>query len=189
MPNGHAPEHDPEDRYAPAVDGDDPRPSKTRLKQQMHELQVLGEELASLSDERLARIEMPDSLREAVQTLRVTRSHEGRRRQLQYVGKLMRTADPEPICEALAAVRLGSAQATLELHRAERWRAELVAGDEAITRWVHTYPQTDVQQLRQLVRAARKDAAAAAEQRSGRGFRDLFQFVRKVLDDESTSAG
>lgn len=163
----------------------DERPSKTQLKKAMHELQELGEALAALAEERLDRIAMPESLRDAVHELRRTRSHEGRRRQLQYVGKLMRSADVTPIREAVAAAQLGRARDTLTLHRAERWRAELIDGDEALTRWMDQHPASDVQALRSLIRAARKDAAASAspEQRSGRAFRELYQFVRQVLDD------
>lgn len=163
---------------------DEGRPSKTRLKQQMHELQALGEELAALPENRLAATDMPEALREALMTYRRTRSHEGRRRQLQYVGKQMRAADPEPLREAVAAFKLGSAQDTLTLHEAERWRDELVAGDEAATRWAAQYPRSDLQRLRSLVRAARKDAAASTEQRSGRGYRELFQFIKPWLQDE-----
>jgi ribosome-associated protein len=164
--------------------GGDERPSKTQLKQQMHELQALGEELAALPESRLAATEMPEALREALMTYRRTRSHEGRRRQLQFVGKQMRAADPEPLREAVAAFKLGSAQDTLRLHEAERWRDELIAGDEALTRWAGLYPRSDLQRLRSLVRAARKDTSASPEQRSGRGYRELFQFIKPCLQDE-----
>lgn len=165
------------------------KPSKTRLKKESHDLQDLGLELEKLPRARIEAIEMPENLRDAILELKRTKSHEGRRRQLQYVGKLMRTADAEPIREALAALQLGSAKATLALHRAERWRAELIASDDALTRWVDEHPGTDVQQLRNLVRAARKDATIAPEQRSGKGFRDLYQFVRGMLDDKARAAG
>src|SRR6185369_15805189 len=114
---------------------------------------------------------------------RRTKSHEGRRRQMQYVGKQMRSTDPEPLREAVAAFKLGSATETLKLHEAERWRDELVADDGALTRWAQTHPESDLQRLRSLVRAARKDAAAAPEQRSGRGYRELFQFIKPWLDE------
>lgn len=164
------------------------RPSKTQLKKQMHELQELGEALVALPDDRLDGIEMPDSLREAVRELKRTRSHEGRRRQLQYVGKLMRSAEVEPIREAVAAAQLGRAKDTLTLHRAERWRTELIDSDDALTRWTDQHAGTDVQALRSLIRAARKDAAAAPEQRNGRAYRELFQFVRQALDEGNEEA-
>jgi len=107
-----------------------------------------------------------------------TKSHEGRRRQMQYVGKLMRRIDVEPLREAVASLQLGHAKDSLALHEAERWRAELIASDDALTGWLEQHPGADVQQLRSLIRAARKDAAAAPEQRSGRAFRDLFQYIK-----------
>ena len=141
------------------TDGVD-RPSKTRLKKAMHELQELGEALTTLADDRLAALSLSETLLEAVHAYRRTRSHEGRRRQLQYIGKLMRHADAEPIRQAVAASQLGRAHDALALHQAERWRDELLAGDEALTRWMQAHPQTDLQQLRSLIRSARKDAAA-----------------------------
>lgn len=166
-----------------------PKPSKTRLKKESHDLQDLGLELEKLPPARIRAIPMPENLCDAILELKRTKTHEGRRRQLQYVGKLMRSVDPEPLRDALAALHLGSAKATLDLHRAERWRAELIASDDVLTRWVDEHPGTDVQQLRNLVRAARKDAAAAPEQRSAKGFRELFQFVRAALDEKARAEG
>ncbi len=159
------------------------KPSKTRLKQQAHDLQALGAELAALPANRLKDLAMPEALRDAIAEYRRIKSFEGQRRQLQYIGKQMRFADPGPLREAVDAFKLGSAKDTLALHEAERWRDELVAGDEALTRWAASFPGSDLQRLRSLVRAARKDAAAAHEQRNGRGYRELFQFVKPWLVD------
>jgi len=160
----------------------DARPSKTQLKRQSQDLQTLGLAVSELSAERLAAIDLPDALRIAIVELRRTKSHEGRRRQLQYVGKLMRSADEAALREAVAAATLGSAKATLALHEAERWRAELIADDEAMTRWQQMHPDTDTQQLRSLVRAARRDAAALApEARQPKSFRELFQFIKPLI--------
>jgi ribosome-associated protein len=152
----------------------------------MHELQALGQALTELPAERLTAVEMPDRLRSAIDEYLRTRSHEGRRRQMQYIGKLMRLADAEPLREAVAAFRLGSAQDALRLHQAERWRAELVLDDDALARWAQAYPSSDLQQLRSLVRAARTDAADAAGQRHGRGWRALFQFVKPFVGQSPT---
>jgi len=131
---------------------------------------------------------MPDGLRDAIAEYKRTRSFEGRRRQLQYIGKQMRFADEAPLREAVAAFKLGSARDTLTLHEAERWRDELVADDEALTRWAAECPGSDLQRLRSLVRAARKDAAAAPEQRNGRGYRELFQFIKPWLGADAAPA-
>jgi len=155
------------------------RPSKTQLKKVSHELQDLGEALVALPDTRLATLEIPERLRDAVLEYKRTRTHEGKRRQMQYVGKLMRAVDVAPIRQAVDDMRLGRARDALALHESERWRAELIADDEAATRFLARHPQCDAQQLRALVRSARKDAALVAEKRSGRAFRDLFQFVKQ----------
>ncbi|HWP20704.1 MAG TPA: ribosome biogenesis factor YjgA [Burkholderiaceae bacterium] len=159
------------------------RPSKTQRKKAMHELQDLGDALAALPAHKLAEVDMPESLREAILEFQRTRSHEGRRRQMQYIGKLMRGADPQPLREAVAEHQLGRARDALELHRAERWREDLLADDQALTRWMAEHPDCDVQQLRALIRAARKDAAATPEQRSGRAYRELFQFIKPYLQE------
>lgn len=186
MPRKAAPHRGLDVHYGDADPDDaDARPSKSALKRQSHDLQALGLEVAELPDQRLAATPMPDGLREAILEYRRTKSHEGRRRQLQYVGKLMRSADEEALREAVAAATLGSAKETLALHEAERWRAELLADDAALTRWVSEHPQEDVQHLRALVRSARDetraDAAPGAAVRQGRAFRDLFRHVRQTL--------
>lgn len=169
------------DQYPPTEASEAPqRPSKTQLKKTMHELQDLGEALVALPDDRIAALPLSETLRSAIDEFRRTRSHEGRRRQMQFIGKLMRGTDPDPIREAVAAMQLGSAQDSLALHQAELWRTDLIAGDDALTAWTAAHPGSDLQQLRSLVRAARKDAAALPEQRSGRAYRELFRFVKQA---------
>jgi ribosome-associated protein len=169
-----SPRPDPED----STDADDSRPSKTRLKKESHDLQDLGEALVGLPANRLEGLGLSERVLDAVAEYKRTRTHEGKRRQMQYIGKLMRGVDAAPIREAVASSQLGQAKDSLALHEAERWRVELMASDDALTRWTTDHPQTDLQQLRSLIRAARKDAAAAPEQRSGRAFRELFQFIK-----------
>lgn len=169
------PEPEPADAYVFE------KPSKTRLKAQAHELQALGEALVAMPPSRLKDVPMPEGLRDAIAQYRRTKSFEGQRRQLQFVGKQMRFADEAPLRAAVDAFKLGSAKDTLALHETERWRDELVANDDALTRWAAEFPASDLQRLRSLVRAARKDAAAALEQRNGRGYRELFQFIKPWL--------
>lgn len=170
----------PDPALAPARDE---RPSKSARKRDAHQQQALGQALSALSEGALAATPMPESLRDALLELRRTRSHEGRRRQLQYVGKLMRQADLEPLREAVAAATLGRASDALRLHEAEAWRARLVDGDEALTEWMAAHPATDLPQLRSLIRHARKDAALPPEQRHGRAWRELFRFLMPHLSD------
>jgi ribosome-associated protein len=157
------------------------RPSKSAAKRASHELQALGKALLEMPESRLIDIDMPERLREALATWKTTKSFEGKRRQLQFIGKVMREVDAEPLREAVATFQLGHARDALQLHKLERWRQELLNDDaDALTRWMAAYPATDVQQLRNLVRQARKDAAAAPEQRSGRAFRELFQVLKDI---------
>ena len=170
---------------ADAAFDEEGRPSKSQRKRDSHALQTLGDEVAALPASRLNALELPENLREAIRELHRTRSHEGRRRQVQFIGKLMRQVDPAPLQEAVAQFKLGGAQDALALHQAERWREELLADDGAVTRWMAEQPGTDTQQLRTLIRHARlevrPDAAAGTAVRQGRHFRDLFQFIKAQL--------
>jgi ribosome-associated protein len=154
------------------------RPSKSQRKRDMAALQALGAELVALAPERLRRVELPDELREAIgQAGRIT-AHEGRRRQLQYVGKLMRGVDPAPIRAALDAFAGKSRAATELLHRCERWRERLLADDAALTEWLAAHPAQDAQRLRALIRAARRERAAGNPPRNAR---ELYQWLHDTL--------
>lgn len=161
-----------------AIDGT--APSRNELKKQMHDLQELGEAVASLPVDRLDKLKIDERLRDAIDELRRTRSFEGKRRQLQYIGKLMKHEDPAPLREAVASFRVGSASDTLALHQAEYWRDQLLAGDDALPKWIEAYPATDIQQLRSLVRSARKEKLEPGE-RHGRAYRDLFRLVKEQM--------
>lgn len=163
---------------------DQATPSKTQRKQQMEALQTLGEELVALSAERIRKIEIPDELREALRAAqRLTRPDDARRRQMQYIGKLMRSVDAEPIRAALAQVRGDSAQETARLHRLERLRADLLADETLLGTIAERHPAADLQQLRSLRRAALKEQQLAKPPRS---YRAIFQML-KELDDAATS--
>jgi ribosome-associated protein len=169
-------------------------PSKTDLKKESTELQKLGEALLTLREDLFEGLDLPEGLVSALDELRRITNFEGRRRQLQYVGKLMRGLDEETrqaIRDALETQRSGSAQQTLALHAAEKWRDDLIAGDDALQQWLQAHPGTDVQQLRALIRQARKDGAPSADEvsrgqapRRGRAYREIFQIVRDHLEQE-----
>lgn len=164
-------------------------PSKTQLKQQSTDLQSLGEQLLTLRQELLEPLDLPTRLLDALDELARIKNFEGRRRQSQYLGKLMRQLDEaqiEAIQDALETQRQPSAAATLLLHSAEDWRERLLADDAAVSDWVQAHPDTDVQQLRALLRQARKQAPASPEQagqapRQGRAYRQLFQLLHQSL--------
>jgi ribosome-associated protein len=154
--------------------------SKTRRKKQMHELQGVGARLVALSAEELARIQMPESLREAVEDARRFTRHEARRRQLQYIGRIMRDIDAGPIAEQLAALKAPSRRQTALFHVAERWRQELIADDAAIERFVKEFPEADPQRIRTMVDEARHEKSAA---RAPRRFRELFHLLSAIVQD------
>ena len=153
-------------------------PSKTQLKRESDALQALGKELLAMPDSRLNLLDLPETLRFALRDGKKITANEGKRRQLQYIGKLMRKVDAEPLREAVAAFKLGHAHDQLRLHQLEALRDQLLHDDIALQTYITEHPDVDVQQLRSLVRSARKDAAEKPESRSGRGFRELFQFLK-----------
>ncbi len=166
------------------ADSDEYGPSRSQLKRESDALQKLGEDLLTLPDSRLNALEMPETLRIALRDAKKITAHGAKRRQLQYIGKLMRGVEAEPLHEAVAAFRLGHAQDQLRLHKLEHVRTQLIDSDEALQTYIAQHPGVDVQQLRSLVRSARKDAAANPEARSGRGFRELFQFLKEQPEPE-----
>jgi ribosome-associated protein len=167
-------------------------PSRTELKKESTELQKLGEALLTLRGDLMARLDLPEQLMGALDAVKKITNFEGRRRQMQFVGKLMRQLDPEDlqaVRDALEEQRSGSAQQTLALHAAEKWRDDMIAGDEAVHSWLQAHPSTDSQQLRALVRQARKDSVPTRDEvsrgeapRRGRAYRDIFQMVREQLE-------
>src|SRR5690242_16483777 len=115
-------------------------PSKTQRKREMHELQDLGAELVALNDSQLATIELPERLLDAVLDARRMTKFEAKRRQLQYIGKIMRSIDPEPIRERIDAFKASSRAHTARLHLIERWRARLLQDESALTEFIQVYP-------------------------------------------------
>jgi len=156
----------------------DESPSKTQRKKHMHELQELGAELVNLNEQQLATIELPELLLDAVMSARRITKFEARRRQLQYIGKLMRSIDPEPIRERVDAYRAISRKHTARLHLVERWRTRLLEDEHALTELLNEYPQADATQLRVLVRNALREREAGDPPKS---FRALFQLLNDVV--------
>jgi len=166
--------------------------SKTDLKRESTELQKIGEALLTLRADLMESLPLTEKFFDTVADAKLITNFEGRRRQMQYIGKLMRGLDEQTlgtIREALEIQQKGSARDSLSLHQAEQWRDDLIARDGAFEEWLIAHPQTDTQQLRALIRQARKDTPpdkAAESQglapRHGRAFRDIFQMVREELD-------
>jgi ribosome-associated protein len=162
------------------------KPSKTRRKKTMLELQSLGDELVALSEHQLQSMRLEPDLLEAVRAARGMTKHEARRRQMQFIGRLMREVDPAPIREQLAVWHGQSKAATQSLHDAERWRAALLEDESALTTFADRYgAAARLQPLRTCLREARREQSAAAEQdgrRPGRHFRQLFRLIREAIE-------
>lgn len=163
---------------------DTDKPSKTRLKKDMHALQAIGARLVDLSDAQFAAIALPEELREAVAHARRITKHEARRRQLQYIGKLMREIDAAPIREQLARWDGQSHEAARTLHDVERWRDRLIADDAALTELAARHRGLDVQALRTAIREARREAAlpVTTQERPRKHYREVFRLVRAALE-------
>lgn len=153
--------------------------SKTRRKQEMHALQALGEELVALPNDRLANLDLPDTLLDAVLEARRLSKHEALRRQMQYIGRLMRNIDPAPIKEKLDAIKGVSRAATAQLHRIEHWRDRLLDDPSTIEQLLNQYRNVDAQALRSTIRAAihERDAGKAPKQQ-----RQLFRQLREIME-------
>lgn len=169
-------------------------PSKSQLKRDMIALQKLGEQLASESRDRVMRVPMPDDLRTAILDCQRIKAHEGRRRQVQFIGKLMRGLDEEQvgaIKKVMDSWKGASKAETAALHALERWRERLLANDQALTDLMAQYPQTDVQHLRTLIRNARKEQE---QNKPPKANREIFQILKALQapgadakdDDEPT---
>ena len=164
-----------------------PDASRTDLKRESDELQDLGKELLTLRTDLFEAVGLPEKLVDALAEAKRITNFEGKRRQMQYVGKLMRKLEPELVQaarQALEEQHKGSATEKLQLHLAEQWRDRLIADDDAVGQWLNISPATDSQQLRALVRQARKDAKPekpGEALRHGRAYREIFQLVREQL--------
>ncbi|CAG2130579.1 hypothetical protein LMG26411_00369 [Cupriavidus numazuensis] len=167
---------------------DEPK-SKSQKKRDMTALQALGAELEALAKDRLARVPMPEALADAIHEARRTTSHEGKRRQMQFVGKVMRGLEDDEV-EAIRAALEGfkgtSKAETARMHLIERWRELLLADDDALTRFLGEHPGVDVQTLRNIIRSARREKEQA---KPPRYFRELFQAIKTALEAKDSAAG
>jgi len=156
--------------------------SKSQVKREMHELQKLGEELVSLSAAARAKVPLDDELKDALQLAdKLSNKREALRRHIQFIGRLMRTRELEPIEQALAVLRNTNQAATRQFHKVEQWRDKLLADNDTLTDFIAAYPDVDVQQLRQLIRNAKKEQE---KQQPPKAFRELFQLIKPLIIQE-----
>jgi ribosome-associated protein len=155
--------------------------SKTRRKQQMHDLQHIGERIAALGNDKLAELDLPERLLDAIREYRRINKFGAQRRQMQYIGKLMREVEPGPIVAKLDAWDGVSVQHTAWLHRIERWRDRLLEEPDALTELLAAHPDTDAQHLRALIRNAHKEKELNKPPRS---YREIFQALREIMPED-----
>ena len=161
------------------------RVSKTQRKKEMHALQALGAALVELGEAQLDALELPEELAQAVREAKRIRSHEGRRRQMQYIGRLMREIDAVPIRARLDALSGQSAAAAARHRRLEALRERLIGDDGALTDYVASHAGADLQELRTLIRNARREQE---EGRPPRAYRELFRLL-KALETRTAAQG
>ena len=155
------------------------KPSRTRKKRTAEEVQKTGEQLLSLGDAQLNALELIPELREAVVAARGMKARGARRRQLQYIGTLMRRIDASQLRERLEGLMLQTSEEARQFKQVERWRDELAAGDRERYEWLLTnYPDMDPDRLAQLTEAAGKDKPTAEQRRAGKV---LFRFLRQFI--------
>ena len=159
--------------------------SKTRRKKEMHALQALGAALVELPDAQLDELALPEELDAAVREAKRIHSHEGKRRQLQYIGRLMREVDAEPIRAQLDAIAGQSAEAAARHRRLEALRERLIGDDGALTDYIASHAGADLQALRTLIRNARREQQ---EGRPPRAYRELFRLL-KALETRTAAQG
>lgn len=151
--------------------------SRGQLKREMLDLQKLGEELLKLAHDQLQALDLPEALMAALVEAKKLKSHEAKRRQLQYIGKLMRGVDAEPIRKAMKQIKSKHVKEVDDFHLVEEWRDKLIEqGDDAVNVFIQQYPEVDRQQLRQLVRNARHDKN---NNKDTGAYKSLFRFLLK----------
>jgi len=158
------------------------RPSKSQRKRDMAALQDLGTELVMLNADQLAQIELPERLFEAIVDAQRIRDFEGRRRQMQFIGKLMREVEAAPIRAQLDLIKGVAHESTATQHLIERWRDRLLGEDDALTLFATEYPHGDLQRLRSLIASVKRDRAL---NRTPKNFRELFRALREIVSAQS----
>ena len=152
--------------------------SKSEIKRDAEDLKQLGEKLVNLTKTNLTKVPLDDSLKDAIE-LAQRLQKEARRRQLQYIGKLLRSIDAEPIREALEKIENKHNQQQAMLHKLEILRDELVAkGDTALTDLLNEHPSADRQQLRNLIRAAQKEKE---QNKPSKAYREIYQILKTLI--------
>lgn len=161
------------------ADNDEQLPSKSQQKREHHALQDLAEALAGLSAGELEQIPLSEELGDAVREASGLKRG-ARQRQVRYIAKRLGTEDANAVAEALERLRHGSREETARHHRIERWRERLLSeGQQALSEFLDAHPQTDRQQLRQLIRSASLERERGQPPKA---FRKLYALLKEQVD-------
>lgn len=171
---------DQDERHFPETE----EKSKSRIKREMEELQKLGQQLTRLNKEQLATIPLEENLRSAISEYKRLRKNEALRRQLQYIGRLMRGADEQPIRAAINRLDASQAEHTQHFHQLERWRERLLEDKQSLTEFISEYPDVEVQTLRQLIRGTLKEKKQGKDLGS---YRKLFRLIRETAENSQNT--
>ncbi len=172
--------HVNEKNRTPKKEDLDEGPSKSELKRLMTQRQKLAEVLAALSSDALKTIPMDEAIKAAIAETNKIKSFEAIRRHKQYLGKLMRFLDDEEldtIQKRLDAIQGVSKAETAKLHHLESFRDRLIANDEAFTNMIEQYPDMDIQNMRTLIRNARKEKEA---NKPPKAYREIFRVLKDM---------
>ena len=157
--------------------------SKTSRKKEMHALQDMGEKLVALSAQRLSELDLPENLLDAIREARRLTQFGAIRRQMQYIGKLMREIDADEIREKLSLWDAQSKENAAEFHLLERWRTRLLEEEQSLDEFARTYPNADITHIRNLIRSINRDRQADKPPKQFRAFfRELRDIVRSGMD-------
>lgn len=155
--------------------------SKTRRKKAMHALQGIGEQLVELDSKFIAELDLPEILVNAIREAKQLTKHEAKRRQMQYIGKLMRNIDAAPIQEKINYWENRDIYQTAWLHQLENWRTRLLADENSLFELKQHHPEADLQRFRTLIRNAQKEIQL---QKPPKSFRAIFQELRTLIPEK-----
>jgi ribosome-associated protein len=164
---------------------DDSQPSKTKLKAEADAAQEIGRQLVDLPKDKLKKLQLDEALLDAITEAKRITANGAIRRQMQYIGRLMRDIDTAPIVEQLQKWEGKHQEENARFHQMERWRVRLLEDAKAFEAFILEFPRTDVQQMRTLIRNAQKELAANKPPKSSR---ELFKMIREISEKSSSSA-
>lgn len=159
------------------------RPSKTQRKREVESLQAMGAELVLLSRETLESFDLPTELAEAVVEAKKIKQHSALRRQLQFIGKVMRNIDPEPIRQRLQDLKKPSRRSVKLMHEAETWRDSLINKSTSLSEFTRQFPRADTDEIQSLITACRNEITKDSK----KSYRKLFKLISEILSSEENT--